>query len=70
MKLTERQFYNLATRKKETVKSDDIKLVKYKNGSYAMVGLSKDNTKLFKIISQDKLNNLEDKYGKSRKYRR
>lgn len=68
-KLKERQFYNVSTRKREMVPAEYIEVVQFKNGAYALLGLSKDNDKMFKLISEDKVNKMEDKYGKSRKYK-
>lgn len=69
-KLKERQFYNVVTRKKEMVPAEYIEVVKFKNGAHALLGLSKDNLKMFKLFSESKLNKMEDKYGKARRYRR
>jgi hypothetical protein len=69
-KLKERQFYNVVTRKKEMVPVEYIEVVKFKNGAHALLGLSKDNLKMFKLFSESKLNKMEDKYGKARRYRR
>ena len=68
--LKERQFYNVSTRKREMVPADYIEVVKFKNGTHALLGLSKDNVKMFKLFSESKLDNMEKKYGKSRRYRR
>lgn len=69
-KLKERQFYNVVTQKKEMVPAEYIEVVKFKNGAHALLGLSKDNLKMFKLFSESKLNKMEDKYGKARRYRR
>ena len=69
-RLKERQFYNVATRKNEMVPSDYIEVVKFKNGNYALLGLSKNNIKMFKLFSESKLEKMEKKYGKSKKYRK
>lgn len=66
--LKERQFYNVATRKREMVPNDYIEVVKFKNGNFALLGISKDNDKMFKIISESKLEKMENKYGKARRY--
>ena len=69
-KLKERQFYNVTTRKKEMVPSEYIEVVKFKNGTHALLGLSKTNVRMFKLFSESKLENMEKKYGKARLYRR
>jgi hypothetical protein len=69
-KLKERQFYNVVTGKREMVPAEYIKVVKFKNGAHALFGLSKDNDKLFKLIKEDKVQRMEDKYGKAKRYRR
>jgi len=67
-KLKERQFYNVGTGKREMVPSEYIEVVKFKNGTHALLGLSKDNIKMFKLFSESKLENMEKKYGKVRRY--
>lgn len=69
-RLKERQFYNVVTRKREMVPAEYIEVVKFRNGTYALLGLSKDNLKMFKLFSESKLDRMEDKYGRARKYRR
>lgn len=69
-KLKERQFYNVATSKREMVPAEYIEVVKFKNGTHALLGLSKDNMKMFKLFSESKLDKMEQKYGRSRVYRR
>lgn len=69
-RLKERQFYNVVTRKREMVPAEYIEVVKFRNGTYALLGLSKDNLKMFKLFSESKLDKMEDKYGRARKYRR
>jgi hypothetical protein len=69
-RLKERQFYNVVSRKKEMVPAEYIEVVKFKNGAHALLGLSKDNLKMFKLFSESKLDNMEYKYGRARKYRR
>ena len=69
-KLTERQFYNVSEKKIEVVPKDFIEVVKFKNGSYALLGLSKNNVKMFKLISESKLSKFEKKFGKVRKYKK
>ena len=69
-KLKERQFYNVSTRKREMVPIDYIEVVKFKNGVHALLGISKENVKLFKLFSEEKLIKMEKKYGKSRNYRK
>ena len=69
-KLKERQFYNVGSRKTEIVPKQYIKVVQYKNGVYALLGVSKENENMFKIFKQDKLDKMEKKYGKSKKYKR
>lgn len=69
-KLKERQFYNVSTKKKEMVPEKYIEVVKFKNGTYALLGLSKDNIKMFKLFSESKLEKMEKKYGEARRYRR
>ena len=69
-RLKERQFYNVVTRKREMVPAEYIEVVKFRNGAYALLGLSKDNLKMFKLFSESKLDRMEDKYGRARKYRR
>ena len=69
-KLKERQFYNVGKGKKEMVPAQYIKVVKFKNGTYALLGLSKENTKMFKLFSETKLEKMEKKYGKSKRYKR
>ena len=68
-KLTERQFYNVSTRKVETIPMDRIRIVKFKNGTYSLLALSKNDIKLFKILSVKKIDIMEKKYGKSVKYK-
>lgn len=70
VKLKERQFYNVSTRKTEIVPKKFIKVVKFKNGSYALVGLSKENIKMFKLIPETKLIKYEEKFGKVKKYKK
>jgi hypothetical protein len=67
-KLKERQFYNVGTGKREMVPSEYIEVVKFKNGTHALLGLSKDNIKMFKLFSESKLEKMEKKYGKVRRY--
>lgn len=69
-KLKERQFYNVSTRKREMVPAEYIEIVKFKNGAFALLGLSKENVKMFKLLKEDKVEKLEKKYGKAKKYRR
>tara|TARA_B110000967_G_C18512087_1_gene376872 strand:- start:29 stop:244 length:216 start_codon:yes stop_codon:yes gene_type:complete len=69
-KLKERQFYNVGSRKTEMVPTQYIEVVKFKNGIYALLGVSKKNENMFKIFPQDKLDKMEKKYGKSKKYKR
>lgn len=69
-KLKERQFYNVRTGKREMVPSDYIEVVKFKNGAYALLGVSKDNINMFKLFSVDKLDKMEKKYGKANRYRK
>lgn len=69
-KLKERQFYNVGTKKKEMVPADYIEVVKFKNGVYALLGISRNNINMFKLFSEDKLYNMEKKYGKVRNYRK
>ena len=69
-KLKERQFYNVGTGKKEMVPAEYINIVKFKNGSYSLLGLSRDNVKMFKLFSESKLDNMEKKYGKAKRYRK
>jgi len=69
-KIKERQFYNVATRKKETVPQEYINVVKFKNGAHALLGISKDNLKMFKLFPEDKLYSMEKKYGKSKNYKK
>jgi len=69
-KLKEREFYNVSLRKKEIVPAEYIEVVRFKNGAYSLLGLSKDNMKMFKLISESKITIMEKKYGKSRNYRR
>lgn len=68
--LKERQFYNVSTRKKEMVPKEFIEVVKFKNGAFALLGLSRKNVKMFKLIRDSKIEHMEKKYGKARKYRR
>jgi hypothetical protein len=70
VKLQERQFYNVSIRKKEMVPAEYIEVVKFKNGTYALLGLSKHNIKMFKLFSETKLEKMEKKYGKARNYKR
>lgn len=69
-RLKERQFYNVGTGKREMIPAEYIEIVKFKNGNYALLGISRENTKLFKIIAESRLDTLERKYGKARRYRR
>ena len=68
--LKERQFYNVATRKKEMVPAEYIEIVKFKNGAYALLGISTYNYKMFKLISESVLEKMEKKYGKAKRYTR
>lgn len=68
--LKERQFYNVSTRKREMVPAEYIEVVKFKNGAHSLLGLSKENVKMFKLIKEDKVHSMEKKYGKVRRYRR
>jgi hypothetical protein len=68
--LKERQFYNVSTRKREMVPAEYIEVVKFKNGAYSLLGLSKENVKMFKLIKEDKVPSMEKKYGKAKRYRR
>lgn len=70
MVLKERQFYNLSTRKNEMVPAQYIEIVKYKNGAHALVGLSRENMKMFKLVKENSVPKLEKKYGKAKRYRR
>lgn len=69
-KLKERQFYNVRTGKREMVPTDYIEVVKFKNGAYALLGISKDNVNMFKLFSVDKLDKMEKKFGKAKRYRK
>ena len=69
-RLKERQFYNVGTGRREMIPAEYIEIVKFKNGNYALLGISRENTKLFKIIAESRLDTLERKYGKARRYRR
>ena len=69
-KLKERQFYNVSTGKRVMVPVDDIEVVKFKNGSYALLGYSKDEDKMFKFIKESKIEKMESKYGKAKKYKK
>ena len=69
-KLKERQFYNVGTSKKEMVPAEYIEVVKFKNGTYALLGLSKENVKMFKLFPETKLDNMEKKYGEAKRYKR
>jgi hypothetical protein len=69
-KLKERQFYNVGTGKKEMVPAEYIEVVKFKNGTHALLGLSRDNVKMFKLFSESKLEKMEKKYGKVKRYKR
>ena len=68
--LKERQFYNVSTRKREMVPAEYIEVVKFKNGAHSLLGLSRENVKMFKLIKEDKVPSMEKKYGKARRYRR
>ena len=69
MALKERQFYNVKTRKKVMVPQKDIEVVKFKNGAHALFAVSRDNTKMFKLFSESKIDSMEKKYGKSKSYK-
>lgn len=69
-KLKERQFYNVGTGKKIMVPADDIEVVKFKNGTHALLGYSKDGDKMFKIIKESKIERMENKYGKAKRYKK
>lgn len=69
-KLKERQFYNVACARREMVPANCIEVVRFKNGNYALLGLSKDNVKMFKIFATSKLEKMESKYGRAKRYRR
>ena len=69
-KVKERQFYNVGTGKREMVPADYITMVKFKNGAIAMQGISRDNVKMFKLVSEKKIEKMEDKYGRAKRYRR
>jgi hypothetical protein len=68
--LKERQFYNVSTGKREMVPAEYIEVVKFKNGAYSLLGLSRDNMKMFKLIKENKVSSMEKKYGKAKRYRR
>tara|TARA_B110000858_G_C17465907_1_gene320593 strand:- start:92 stop:307 length:216 start_codon:yes stop_codon:yes gene_type:complete len=70
VKLKEREFYNVATQKKEIVPEEYIRLVIFKNGGYALEAIAKDNNKMFKLVKASKIDSLERKYGKAKKYRK
>ena len=69
-KLKERQFYNVVTRKREMVPAKSIKVVKFKNGAYALKAVNDYSEKMFKLIAEAKLKSMEKKYGKAKAYRR
>jgi len=69
-KLKERQFYNVSTRKREMIPAEYISVIRFKNGNFALLGISKDNVRLFKIFSDTKLDNYERKYGRAKLYRK
>ena len=52
------------------VPAEYISIVKFKNGNYALLGISRNNVRLFKIFSELKLEKYQDKYGKAKRYRR
>ena len=62
MVLKERQFYNVKTRKKVMISGKKISVVKFKNGAYALLAVAKDDTKMFKLFSESKLNTMEKKF--------
>ena len=69
-KLKERQFYNVGTGKKEMVPADYIFVVKFKNGAYALLGISRKDTNMFKLLPDSKIQSMEIKYGKAKKYKK
>ena len=71
-KLLERQFYNIVTKKKETISKELIKIVKNKNFAYSLMAYSKktEDLKMFRLISESKLEKMEKKYGKAKRYKK
>ena len=71
MTLSEREFYCVKCRKTVTLPASDIKVTVYKNarftnGSPALVGECKCETKVTKFIKHDDKERLKSKYGEKK----
>lgn len=63
-KLKEREFYCVGQRKKCTAPADDIVVVQFRNGVYALEGyLPKYDAIAYKFIKDSKVNSMINKYG-------
>jgi hypothetical protein len=63
-KLTQNEFYCVATREKVRVKSDDICVISLKNGNPALYAICpKTNTEMYKFIKHKDKERLTKKFG-------
>lgn len=65
------EFYCVALRKRVTLDTDDICVVKLKNGRHALKGYCGEiGSYLIKFISNDSLSKMQSKFGKCKKSKR
>ena len=62
------EFYCVALKKRVTLDTDDICVVKLKNGRYALKGYCHEvRSNLIKFISNDSVCKMQEKFGKCKK---
>ncbi len=62
------EFYCVALKKRVTLDTDDICVVKLKNGRYALEGYCHEvESNLIKFISNDSVCKMQEKFGKCKK---
>jgi hypothetical protein len=62
------EFYCVALKKRVTLDTDDICVVKLKNGRYALKGYCHEvGSNLIKFISNDSVCKMQEKFGKCKK---
>jgi hypothetical protein len=65
------EFYCVALKKRVTLDTDDICVVKLKNGRYALKGYCHEvGSNLIKFISNDSVCKMQEKFGKCKKSKR
>ncbi len=65
------EFYCVGLKKRVTLHTDDICVIKLKNGRHALQGYCDQvGYNLIKFISDDSLSKMQDKFGKCKKSKR